>query len=27
VHGIGPAKAARYGHGLLQVVNGGLPPS
>jgi len=25
VHGIGPAKAARYGHGLLQVVNGGLP--
>ena len=27
VHGIGPAKAARYGHGLLQVVNGGQPPS
>jgi ATP-dependent DNA helicase RecQ len=25
VHGIGPAKAARYGHGLLQVVNGGPP--
>jgi ATP-dependent DNA helicase RecQ len=27
VHGIGPAKAARYGHGLLQVVNGGQSPS